>query len=80
MAPYLVQWESILEAKKRGCVNYDFGGTAPEGSVKHPWAGITRFKKGFGGREVSFIGAYDLPLNKRWYWIYKVARGLNRIV
>ena len=80
MAPYLVQWESILESKKRGCAIYDFGGTAPEGAVNHPWLGITRFKKGFGGQEVNFIGAYDLPLDKKWYWLYKVARGLNRII
>lgn len=79
MAPYLVQWEGIMAAKAHDCTTYDFGGTAPAGSSNHPWAGITRFKSGFGGKEFRFVGAFDLPFDKRWYFVYKFARGLNRI-
>lgn len=71
MAPHLLQWEQIKEAKKRGYSEYDFWGIDEK-----KWPGVTRFKKGFGGREVSYIGAYDLIFNKFWYGFYKIARSL----
>jgi len=36
----------------------------------HPWAGITRFKMGFGGKVVDYPGAFDLPISRFWYRIY----------
>jgi len=69
MAPYLLQWEQIKEAKKRGCTEYDFWGIDEK-----KWPGVTRFKKGFGGQEISYPGAYDLVFRPIWYWIYKIAR------
>lgn len=79
MAPYLVQWAAIKSAKAHGSKYYDFGGAAPErAGADHPWAGITRFKRGFGGDEVSYVGAFDLPYNKWWYWAYKIGRKLRR--
>lgn len=69
MAPHLVQWQQILEAKKRGFIEYDFWGINEK-----KWSGVTRFKKGFGGREVDYIGAYDLIFQPIWYIIYKIAR------
>lgn len=54
--PYLVQWEAIKEAKKRGCKLYDFWGfTDPEKEPKHPWAGPTLFKMGFGGYKKNML-------------------------
>lgn len=63
MAPYLLQWQAIQDAKKAGCVKYDFGGVKiAERSDLTPtlsllrrgnkgevnsWAGITKFKMGF---------------------------------
>jgi lipid II:glycine glycyltransferase (peptidoglycan interpeptide bridge formation enzyme) len=58
-ASYLLQWEAIREAKKRGKKLYNFWGIAPEDKPNHPWRGITLFKKGFGGREVEFMHAQD---------------------
>jgi peptidoglycan pentaglycine glycine transferase (the first glycine) len=75
MAPHLLQWRQIQEAKKRGAKLYDFGGVAPASAdEKHPWAGITRFKQGFGGYGVSYVGAHDLILDSAWYTIYKLAQ------
>jgi peptidoglycan pentaglycine glycine transferase (the first glycine) len=78
MAPHLVQWSAIRSAKEHSAQFYDFHGIAPASQPKHPWAGVTRFKKGFGGREAEFVGTYDLPYNKSWYAIYRVARRLHR--
>jgi lipid II:glycine glycyltransferase (peptidoglycan interpeptide bridge formation enzyme) len=71
MAPYLVQWKAILEAKKRGCKTYDFLGIAPENAKNHPWEGVTRFKKQFGGKTVEFPGATDMILRPCLYWLFK---------
>ncbi|MBI4837309.1 MAG: peptidoglycan bridge formation glycyltransferase FemA/FemB family protein [Candidatus Portnoybacteria bacterium] len=71
MVPYLLQWEQIKEAKRRDCAQYDFWGINEE-----KWPGVTRFKKGFGGREIEYIGAWDYVFRPAWYEIYKVAKKL----
>ncbi len=70
MAPYLLQWEAIKEAKRRGCKTYDFLGIAPEHATNHPWAGVTEFKKKFGGTVVDYPQAKELVVRPIWYWIY----------
>ena len=69
MAPHLLQWYQILEAKKRGCEKYDFWGIDEK-----KWPGLTKFKKGFNGKEIKYPGAYDLVFQLIWYRIYKIAR------
>ncbi len=75
MAPYLLQWEAIKEAKKRGCKYYDFLGIAPEGAVKHAWAGVTQFKSKFGGEVLDYPKAKDIILRPFWYFLYKLKKG-----
>ncbi|MFH2104837.1 MAG: peptidoglycan bridge formation glycyltransferase FemA/FemB family protein, partial [Parcubacteria group bacterium] len=76
MAPHLLQWEAIKEAKKRDLQYYDFGGIAPADANKnHPWSGITRFKRGFGGEEQNWVGALELAYRPGWYWGYNFLRG-----
>jgi peptidoglycan pentaglycine glycine transferase (the first glycine) len=70
MPNHLAQWKAILEAKKRGCRVYDFWGIAPNEDQNHPWVGITRFKKSFGGEEVQFLGAYDFTFQPVWYKMF----------
>ncbi len=74
---YLLQWEAIKEAKKRGCNLYNFWGTAPLVMIdnqlrvvnkKHPWSGLTLFKMGFGGYKKEYAGTYDFVLSSR-YWL-----------
>ncbi len=80
MAPYLIQWQAICDAKEKGLKYYDFWGIAPDDDPRHPWAGVTRFKKGFGGKQVNHPGTFDVVISKKWYMIYKVFRFLNRLV
>ncbi len=66
---YLLQWEAIKEAKKRGCNYYDFWGYVnPKDNPKHPWAGPTLFKIGFGGKPYQYVKTQDFPLSNR-YWL-----------
>ncbi len=78
MAPYLLHWHAIHEAKSAGLKYYDFWGV--EEDENHPWHGFSRFKLGFGGRIEKYEGTYDYVFKKAWYNAYRVARKLNRIL
>lgn len=67
---YLMQWTAILEAKKRGCKLYNFWGISPTDSIKHPWYGLTQFKKGFGGFQTDYLPTQDLALSGKYYLPY----------
>ncbi|MBI5421914.1 peptidoglycan bridge formation glycyltransferase FemA/FemB family protein [Candidatus Peregrinibacteria bacterium] len=77
MAPYLLQWEAIKEAKRRGCKTYDFLGIAPENAKNHAWAGVTEFKKKFGGTVVDYPQAKELVVRPCWVWIYRIYKRLR---
>ena len=71
-ASYLLQWEAIKEAKKRGCIKYNFWGIAEEEEIQnknHPWAGLTLFKKGFGGHSTEYVKAQDYPITFKYHFI-----------
>jgi lipid II:glycine glycyltransferase (peptidoglycan interpeptide bridge formation enzyme) len=80
MAPYLLQWRQIQDAKKNGCEYYDFGGVNT-GNKSHKWTGITRFKQGFAPqRETTyFLGSYDIILAKNKYTAYLIVQGLKTV-
>jgi len=67
MAPYLLHWEAIKYAKANGCKIYDFWGID-----ERKWPGVTRFKRGFGGREINYIGSFDYVFQPLWYWAYNL--------
>lgn len=76
--PYLLLWEAIKEAKKRGCILYDFWGYVdPKLQPRHPWAGPTLFKMGFGGRAFEYVKTQDFPLSKK-YWLTYIFEKLRR--
>jgi peptidoglycan pentaglycine glycine transferase (the first glycine) len=64
-ANYLLKWEAIRTSKAAGATSYDMWGLA------HP--GIAHFKTGFGGREVRYIGAWDLVLDRVGRRTYSLA-------
>lgn len=71
MSTFLLQWEQIKEGRKRGFKKYDFWGFDEQ-----RWPGVSRFKKGFGGKAVEYAGAFDLVWSRTWYWAYKIAKKL----
>ncbi len=79
MAPYLLQWVAILEAKKGGLQWYDFLGVAPENATnKHAWAGVTDFKLKFGGERVDYLPATEKVYAPIWYWLILAVKWLKR--
>jgi peptidoglycan pentaglycine glycine transferase (the first glycine) len=73
MAPYALQWEVIKLAKKMGYKYYDFFGIDEK-----KWPGVTRFKKGFAGKEINYPGTFDLAFDPGWYSVYKMVRKVRR--
>ncbi|MEK9165751.1 MAG: peptidoglycan bridge formation glycyltransferase FemA/FemB family protein [Patescibacteria group bacterium] len=76
MAPYLLQWEAIKEARRRGCKFYDMGGCAVKTGKIDLWAGISRFKTGFNGELTQFGPTYDVVFNRAWHLGLLIARKL----
>ena len=64
-ANYLLKWEAIRRSRAGGATTYDLWGLA------HP--GIAHFKAGFGGREVRYVGAWDLVFDPLGHRAYDVA-------
>ena len=65
-ANYLLKWEAIRRAREEGAAAYDLWGLA------HP--GIAHFKAGFGGREVRYVGGWDLVLDQLGRRVYETAQ------
>jgi lipid II:glycine glycyltransferase (peptidoglycan interpeptide bridge formation enzyme) len=81
MAPYLLQWTAIRDARDFGCKRYDLFGIPPAGDPSHPMAGLYRFKTGFGGRVVSRGGSWDFayrPLARALFSMAEALRGRLR--
>lgn len=66
-ASYLLQWTAIRDALRRRDKMYNFWGIAPSQSSKHPFAGVTLFKTGFGGQMLNLMHCIDLPLRKTYH-------------
>ena len=76
---YLVLWEAIREAKRRGCSTFNFwGGIDPDIKPGHPWAGLSRFKMGFGGVKYDYVPTQDYKLSPL-YWIVFLFEKIRRI-
>jgi peptidoglycan pentaglycine glycine transferase (the first glycine) len=80
MAPALLHWRLIQDAKQRGFKWYDWWGVAPADAENHPWEGISRFKRGYGGEDVEYPGTHDVILKPLRYRLYTLARKIRRFV
>ena len=78
MSPYLLHWEAMKEAKKRGMDIYDMLAIAPHDNPRHKHAGLRRFKQQFGGRQVDLVGGWDKVYSKFWYTIFKIVEKIRR--
>ncbi len=80
MAPSLLHWQLIQDTKQKGFKWYDWWGVAPADAENHAWAGISRFKRGFGGEDVVSPGTFDVILKPLRYRLYELARKVRRSV
>lgn len=87
MASYAVQWAAIQWAKARGCATYDLWGVpdADEADLEAQFQtrsdglwGVYGFKRGWGGRVVRTLGAWDRPLIRPLYWAFQQVLKLRK--
>lgn len=83
MAPHLLHWQAMCDAKVAGLKWYDWGGIQSQATSPKPqadracslrlsacssaWSGMTRFKTGFGGEAVHHPPMRDLVFRPGWY-------------
>lgn len=77
MAPYLLQWHAMKEAKKRHAKYYDLLGIAPENAKDHPWAGVTNFKKKFGGKHITYAPPQEYSFKPLIHFLYKLYKKIK---
>ena len=74
MAPYLLHWKLMEDAKAEGLHAYDWWGIAPEDELDHKLAGVGRFKRGFGGEIVTSPTTVDIVQSAMWYKLYRIVQ------
>lgn len=57
-APTLIAWEAIRLSKTRSSKIFDFEGIYDDRFPIKSWKGFSRFKKSFGGEEISYPGSF----------------------
>jgi lipid II:glycine glycyltransferase (peptidoglycan interpeptide bridge formation enzyme) len=77
MAPYLLQWHAINEAKNSGFEIYDFLGIADPKNKKDPLSGVTYFKQKFSGDYLKWPEGITIVHNKLIFWAIKIRRYLT---
>lgn len=72
-APTYLVMEIIKRAKQKGCVTLDFEGLRDERipSTRN-WIGFSKFKKSFGGKEITLVGSFSRFRNPLVQGIYKL--------
>ena len=86
MAPYLMQWQAMLDAKNQDFEFYDFWGIE---TASGETPGFVRFKLGFAPQatsgsvsvsEKTYAGAYDIVQKHLFYKSYGLLRKVNKAI
>lgn len=75
---YALLWRVMRDLKAMGVERFNLWGIAPEGQPGHRYAGVTTFKKGFGGEVVEFVPAQDIVLKKLRYLLNYVVESVRK--
>ena len=73
MPNFALQWSMICDSIDLGCDVYDFRGVSGDLNPENPLYGLYKFKKGFNGNFVEFIGEFDIVVDNGIYTLYKKA-------
>lgn len=70
MPNFLMQWRMIEDTIASGGYLYDFRGVSGDLSEDNPLFGLYKFKKGFNGKFVEFLGEFDLVIDRFTYTLF----------
>lgn len=70
---YSIHYELIKYAVEHHHRYYNFYGISGNLDEKDPMYGVYLFKKGFGGQVVELMGEFDYPVNKFYYYLYRMS-------
>lgn len=74
-----LMWETIKLGKKHGARTFNmWGALGPDHDKTDPWAGFSRFKAGFGGDHIQYVGTLDLVISPFWYKLVTFAYDLRK--
>lgn len=78
MASNLMMWEMIRFGKAQGCHSLDmWGSLGPEPNKSDAWYGFHRFKEGYGGELMEFVGTFDFVLQPTWYKLFRITESVR---
>lgn len=78
MSNNLIAWEAIRLGQKLKLKEFDmWGALGPTPDPKDPWYGFHKFKAGYGGQLLEYIGTFDLVFNNTIYWFFTVVDKLT---
>jgi lipid II:glycine glycyltransferase (peptidoglycan interpeptide bridge formation enzyme) len=78
MANNLMMWEIIKYGKSIDCKTFDlWGSLGPDPDKKSSWYGFHKFKKGYGGDLVEFLGTFDYVIDQPMYKIFTIGDALR---
>ncbi len=75
---YALLWQAMQDLKEDGVQRFNLWGIAPPGQTEHRYAGVTIFKKGFGGEVVEFVPAQDMIIKRSRYQINKIIENVRK--
>lgn len=78
---YAILWQAMRDAKAMAMTRFNFWGIAYTDNPHHRYAGVTTFKRGFGGHDIAYMPAHDSIIRPNRYvmtWIIETIRKKRR--
>ncbi len=72
-SPYLLHFEIMKDAIKKGCNTYNFWGVIPKEVQDHYGRGFSDFKMKFPGKITSYVGPYEIGSNSLKFNLQRAA-------
>lgn len=78
MANNLLAWETIKFGKLMNCHTFDMWGSLGQNAdPKDPWYGFHKFKEGYGGTLMEFVGSWDYVRDPQKYQVFRLLDNLR---